>query len=212
MGTDWHFWLPIGLTLCLGMASLYMQQKNNVLVQESMVAAAKKKPPPKISWLRQYWPVILMTLFTCISWIPYLHRSSYDNAPRTAFLDFGAPHVDSIDDPAAFSRIVTDGDIFMDDSGDFRLAGAVYVHASPVDQYDEPLLMKSSLYEIRPRTAIEIVMPWSPEYRQDLHRGARMTYFALLLVPKTVEMNQFDTLNQAKRYGVRVYEIKNMRQ
>lgn len=126
-------------------------------------------------------------------------------------LGYGAYPVGAlINDPSLHGEIKTDGDYFGNYAEDYKLAGVIFLyHPNGVDPSDQPLLNKSGLYDIRPEHET-LSIPWSDEYRQELIRNGPRgtgTDYALLLVPKGVEMTQFDTLHQAKALGVKVEQV-----
>lgn len=183
-----------------------MQHKNNLLMESQLAAIAKKKSVVKPKWIAQYWPLMAMALFTVVAWIPYLsHRQN--QPPQSFMIQWGAtPEGLPIIDPRVVGHIVTDGSFFSDYQGKYKLAGAEMVHVSPIDIYDEPLILKSSLYDIRPGQ-IEIMIPYTAEFREIRPHVSGGVNYILFLIPKGIEMSAFGTLHQAQNAGVKIVSL-----
>jgi hypothetical protein len=105
-------------------------------------------------------------------------------------------------------QAIVDGNCVKEDpnNSDFNVA-VVAFHAFAVkDIEDEPITAKTGVHELVngliPMRFEEIDKQLLDEFTS----GIRGTNYALLLVPKSVSMNQFATIRQARSIGVQVID------
>lgn len=171
-----------------------------------------QQPMPKGSksshaqWYRKYWPVLVMFLILPLNWIPYfLARSRGADAPieymtyRGALIP-GSPYASN-----PFLRVDTEGRFFKEYSGDHYLA-AVAFRLRSGDAKDARNLQKSASFDIRDET-ISMAIPLDIDFLNSIGKAIGTNY-ALLIVPSKIQMDQFDTLRQAERLGVKVVEVR----
>jgi len=104
-------------------------------------------------------------------------------------------------------EVRADGLCFTGKEKTHYIASVAFHWDGTVDSNDAEIELKSAPYDI---VNHEIVMkiPRQAKYLDEVAHGARMTNYALLLVPKSVELSQFMTLRQARNLNVIVVSAR----
>jgi hypothetical protein len=99
------------------------------------------------------------------------------------------------------SSIVTvDGTKVSRYADKYRLWAVCFHNTGYLDTNDIPV-SGSSLFDITSLSEIEMRVPWSQQFQQELLHGYRPTSYALVLVPKDVKSPSFSTIRDALNRG-----------
>lgn len=103
-------------------------------------------------------------------------------------------------------RVVADGNLLYRFRHSYKAGAVAFHYYGLLDINDTPGLQKSALYDIEHGPITMRIKP-DAQFIEAVNKGQRNTQYALLLVPKNVQMNQFAVLQQAKSLGVVVVQI-----
>jgi hypothetical protein len=202
---DYKFWIPVLGTfvqIAIGLWSVKLQ----IQTRQEVKTRAEKRRDEKLPWYRVYWPILAMGACMVGTWIPYFSLQGIIIPPLylTGWgpLYSGHSGIVPIDQLKAAKEIV-DGRLLISESKRSRLAGVCFHYSGLGDRDDVADLQKSQLYDIR-NEDILIVIPFGPKFMEEMKFGDRGTTYKLLLVPNSISMNQFSTLHEASRLGVKV--------
>jgi len=104
------------------------------------------------------------------------------------------------------SDVIADGNLLNHYADKFQLIAVCYHSGATEDFYDISDLSKSGIMDIRPGL-ISMRIVWNEKFiREMLLNGWRGSGYSLLMIPKGMNANQFDTMRQATKNGAYVIQ------
>ena len=204
---DYQFWTPLTVSLILGVISLLQliftyQQCQLQKAQLLSISGKKGKTivPASSPW-RSYGLVGLTVLLAATSWIPFFLDVNFIEPIilQNSVVGWGMP----LGVNSNTTGMVVDGLKLTRYSSQYRIAGVAF-HASGLkDGFDVNSLQKSSLYDII-EGQTRVIIQLDKQFLDELHSGVSGTNYVLVLLPKSINMNQFSTLHEAKALGAKI--------
>lgn len=111
------------------------------------------------------------------------------------------PPIVASGDAEAFLKV--NGHLLIDRKNEYNLVGICFNHIARQDSIYDTNLSKSGLYTIRDNR-IEILIPLTIEFLNELQHGSRTPSFMLLAIPRGVRPDQFSNVAEAEALGGRV--------
>jgi len=155
-----------------------------------------------------YWPLISVAVIgITVSWLPVVFSKDVDLSQK--YMErWGMTPKPNADPKGDFAHnmigtVTADGRLLQSRRGKYQLAAVAFDYFGTQDVKDTPDLSKSSLYDIQDGD-VQIAIPFSDSLIADKQQGKTGTNFMLLLVPKGIGINQFNTIHEAEALGVKV--------
>jgi len=111
------------------------------------------------------------------------------------------PHI--LGSPA--SEVVVDGTALLNYADRYHLIAVAFHWSGAEDKYDTGHILKSNVFDIR-KGSVQLLIPWNTQFIAEVEKGEKPTFYAALLVPKSMIPNSFDTVREAQGLGARVLE------
>jgi hypothetical protein len=136
--------------------------------------------------------------------IPVMDDYGADYGPGTPLV-FVAGHPETLSGPKSV-HIILEGKRLLRFAKKYRLLGVCF-HSVVGDPMDSNPLSKGGLYEIR-NERITLRIPWNQTFQEEVVRPLSGTNYVLLMIPKSVSAEQFNSVNQAIAVGAIVVETR----
>jgi hypothetical protein len=189
---DYQFWMGAAALVVGGIGSYY-QYKSVRIMQTG--AGANQAASNAGKWWRTP-TVMAMSVLAVLCWIPYFIRPApeipNDGMECRAVFDWGANR-----DRREYLELTANGDYLSQYPASYWLIAVAFVYDAAVDMLDAAPLAKSAPHEI---TKGHIPILIRKDSNLERVNGAT---FALLLVPRTVTPNNFDSIRQARSLGAK---------
>lgn len=198
---DWKFWLTLAVNL-IGLWLMWRadQKQARYMNPQALQNAIAALPWYAALWKR-YWPILVMFLLMIGSWMPYFFQTP-DLAKSLEFYGtvgpLGAPWPMPGIPPEVHA--VVDGRMIYSYRKTHHLAAVAFHQIGASDQDDITALQKSAQHDIR-EGDIDVVIPVSDAFMDEIHKGYRMTNYRILLLPNDVKMEDFQSLRGAYKLG-----------
>jgi hypothetical protein len=130
--------------------------------------------------------------------------TDYGATPPTTFR-LGSP--ETLTGPKQ-GHIKLDGERLIKFANKYLLVGVCF-HLFGGEPTEATHISKSGLYDIK-KGEITIAIPWTNKYINELVSGKSGTNYALMLVPKSITTDQFDSVKQAMTLGAILVEKRGI--
>jgi len=187
-------------------------QQNQIFRQQNQIIAKQSKrtdvpiETSRFRFLARYWPTITMIglmLLTGYDVYDRHHPTSPVSGTLMTYWGSLTPAPQPIDNIRLM--VTTNGAYFAKYKTTSRLAAVAFRYYGTSDILDTTGLQKSGLFDITDQP-ISLVMKVDSQFTDTMKRGDTETIYYLLLVPRDVTMEQFNTLRQAQLAGVKLME------
>jgi hypothetical protein len=186
--------------------SAYYQREAVVLMKVGMSTKKRNEYEQNTRWW--WWPIIVMVLLSGSAWIPYW-LTPENLSEQVKIMGWGpdAPNGTLMNINALQNlKVSADGSHASSSTREKYRMAAVALHSDgSKDPDDVEILARSAEHDIVDGN-VPILLPVTERFRADygplLHWVG--TGYLLLLVPKPVSMESFETIRQAKALGVKV--------
>ena len=198
-----QFTTSLAVTILIGGVNAYqtyLTRKQLKLQAEAMDKSAKKaaKVTLVLPWKYAYGPTLVMAALMALSWIPYFVNKPIARGELLYILEHGTDTPFNANDPRL--RVTANGSLLLSYRDSYHVAAVGFHYYGTGDIKDAPGLQKSELYDIENGPIVMRIKP-DAQFIEAANRE-RGTSYALLLVPKNVQMDQFSVLRQAESIGV----------
>jgi hypothetical protein len=195
-----------------GAVIYFAWQQNRIFRQQNKIIAnqSKKTAMPietsRFRFLTRYWPTITMIgLMVLTAYDIYDRHRATPPVPGTLMTYWGSSTIGPQPIESMRLMVTTNGLYFAEYKKAARLAAVAFRYYGTGDVLDASGLQKSGLFDITDQP-ISLLIQVDSEYKNTMKRGDTETMYYLLLVPRDVNMDQFNTLRQAQLAGVKLLE------
>jgi hypothetical protein len=204
---EYQFWFGI-LALLLAFYSAYHQTKQTNLMASQAASRAERRRGeiPRLIWWRS--PAILaLFALACLVWGPYILSKIHEEERllnsvagiRTVTVDNSTGKLKDVG-----LYVSVDGNEIYKYSP-WRVMAAAFVWTSDRDADDVQDLQKSTILDIRKET-MQFWFKGNPKFIEQVGKGAPVN-FAVIVLPKTISANNFETLRQARDWGAKIIRL-----
>jgi hypothetical protein len=210
---DYKFWLALFSSLGIGGYNIVLQRRQIALMSKAKPKKGAATEPP--SFWGSYGRYFVMLGFIGLAWAPYAIDLIWSPPHLTEFsyMTIWGPNSPPGQQPTIGGLktllAVANGRTLTSYSANYKLAAIAFHYYGMSDVDDVSTLQKSNLYDIKDQEAINILIPVTDVFREEMAHAGWGTNYGLLLVPNGVSMDQFSTIRQAKALGVKVMQTSS---